>query len=124
MLKQNTFETKNKNSTISEALITTKEKQLIKEEPKQRMEKFGATPKTKFTGTRPCRFCNNPYWSPLHKCPALESNCNNCGKKGHYARACRQILNNHRPVRKLTEEEVNEPNESLSKSDEYGSHNV
>ena len=68
------------------------------------MEKFGAGSKAKFTGTRPCRFCNNPNWNPLHKRPASESNCNNCGKKGHYARAYRQIQNNNRTVKKLTEE--------------------
>ena len=39
-------------------------------------------------------------------------------EKGHYARACRQRRNNNRTVKKLTEETENEPNESLSKSDE------
>ena len=43
--KQNTYRKKNKKITIPEALITIKEKQLIKEEPIQRMEKFGARPK-------------------------------------------------------------------------------
>ena len=98
--------------------MTTKEKQLIKEEPIRRMEKFGAGSNTKFTGSRPCRFCNNPNWNPLHKCPASETNCNNCGKKGHFARAYRQIQNNNRTVKKLTEEVENEPNDSLSASDE------
>ena len=32
MIKQNTYEKKNKKNTIPEALITTKEKQMIKEE--------------------------------------------------------------------------------------------
>ena len=58
--------TKRKNG-IPEALITTKEKQLINEEPITRMEKFGTRPKTEITGTRSCRFCNIPNWSPLHK---------------------------------------------------------
>ena len=35
MIKQNTYEKKNKKNTIPEALITTKEKQMIKEEPIQ-----------------------------------------------------------------------------------------
>ena len=38
----------------------------------------------------------NPGWKSTavhHKCPAIESNCNNSGKKGHYARACRQRQN-------------------------------
>ena len=38
--KQNTYEKKNKKNTTPEALITTKEKQLIKEEPIQRIEKI------------------------------------------------------------------------------------
>ena len=82
LIKQNTYE-KNKKNTIPEAFTITKEKQIIKEEPIQRVEKLVARPKTKTIGTRPCKFCNSPNWSPLHKSPALESNCNNCGKKGH-----------------------------------------
>ena len=39
MNKQNTYEKKNKKNTIPEALITTKEKQMIREEPIQRVEK-------------------------------------------------------------------------------------
>ena len=66
-IKQNTFEKKNQKNTIQEALITTKEKQLIQKETIQRMEKFGARPKTKFTGTRLCIFCNNPNWNLLHE---------------------------------------------------------
>ena len=53
----------------------------------------------------------------MHKCPALEANCNKCGKKGHYAKICRQKLNNNRTVKRLTEEETNEPNELTSDSD-------
>ena len=104
-IKQITYEKKNKKNTIPEAFITTKEKQLIKEEPIQRTEKIGGRPKTNFTGNQPCRFCNNSEWNPLHKCPA--SNCNNCGKKGHYASACRQRQNNNREVKKITDETEN-----------------
>ena len=118
MIKQNTYEKKNKKNTIPEALLTIKEKQMIKEEPIQRVEKFGTRPKTRITGNRPCRFCNAPNWNPTHKCPALESNCNKCGKKGHYARACKQRTKNNRTLSKLTEEEETEPNESMSESDE------
>ena len=50
--------------------------------------------------------------------PALEANCNKCGKKGHYAKACGQNVNNNRTVKRLTEEEMNEPDESTSDSDE------
>ena len=118
LLKQNTYVKENKKNTIPEALITIKEKQLIKKETIQRMEKFGARPKTKFNGSRPCRFCNNPIWNPSHKCPSSESNCYNCGIKGHLARACRQSQNNIGTVKKLTDEVVNEPNESISESGE------
>ena len=102
---------------MQEALITTK-KQIIKEEPIQKMEKFGTRPKTKITGNRPCRFCNAQNWSSIHKCPAQEANCINCVKKEHYARACKQRTKNNRTVGKLTEEEETEPNASMSESDE------
>ena len=118
MIKENTYEKKNKKNTIPEALFTTKEKQIFEVEPIQKMEKLGTRPKTRTAGNRPCRFCNAPNWSSIHKCPALESNCNNCGKKRHYARACKQRTKNNRTVRKLTEEEETEPNESMSESDE------
>ena len=45
LVKQNTYEKKNKKNTIPEALISTKEKQAIKEEPIQRIERFGTRPK-------------------------------------------------------------------------------
>ena len=37
-------------------------------------------------------------------------------KKGNYSKACRQTFNNNRTVKKLTEEEINEPDESTSDS--------
>ena len=81
------------------------------------MERFGTRPKNKSFGNRTCRFCIAQNWTPMHKCPALEANCNKCGKKGHYAKVCRQKFNNNRTVKRLTEEETNEPNESTSDSD-------
>ena len=118
LIKQNTYEKKNKKNTIPEALISSKEKQIIKEEPIQRMERFGTKPKNKEFGNRPCRFCSAPNWSPIHKCPALEANCNKCGKKGHFAKACRQRTYNNRTVKRLTEDEDQQPNESTSESEE------
>ena len=103
MIKQITYEKKNKKNTIPEALISTKVKHIIKEEPIQRIERFGTRPKNKQFGNRTCRFCNAPNWTPIYKCPALEANCNKCGKKGHYAKACRQKFNNNRTVKRLTE---------------------
>ena len=109
---------KNKKNTIPEALISTKEKQIIKEEPIQGMERFGTRPKNKNFGNRTCRFCTAPNWSPMHKCPALDANCNKCGKKGHYAKACRQKTNNNRTVKRLTEDEPNESDRSSNESEE------
>ena len=47
VIKQNTYEKKNKKNTIPEALISTKGQQANKEEPIQKMERFGTKPKNK-----------------------------------------------------------------------------
>ena len=104
MIKQNTYERKNRKNTIPEALILHREKE-IKEEPIQRMERSDTRPKNKFTNEKPCKFCNAPNWNPTHKCPALGKLCNNCRKKGHFARVCRQRDNYKRKVRNVTEDE-------------------
>ena len=46
LIKQNTYEKTNKKIRIPEALISTK-KHIMKEEPIQRMERFGTRPKKK-----------------------------------------------------------------------------
>ena len=83
MIKQNTYVSKNRKNTIPEALIINREKEM-KEEPIQKMERFGTRPKNRTTNEKPCKFCNAPNWNPTHKCPALDILCNNCGKKGHF----------------------------------------
>ena len=82
------------------------------------MERFGVKPKNKNFRNLPCRYCSAPNWTPSHKCPATEVNCNKCGKKGHYAKACRQKFNSNRTMKRLTEVEMNEPNESSCGSEE------
>ena len=82
------------------------------------MERFGTRPKNKNFGNRTCRFCTAPNWTPMHKCPALDANCNKCGKKGHYPKACRQKTNDNRTVKRLTEDEPNESDRSSSESEE------
>ena len=54
----------------------------------------------------------------MHKCPALDANCNKCGKKGHYAKACRQKTNYNRTVKRLTEDEPIESGGPSSESEE------
>ena len=36
-----------------------------------------------------CRFSNAPNRKPNHRCPARESTCHNCKKKGCFAKASR-----------------------------------
>ena len=79
-------------------------------------------PKNRTTANRPCRYCGIQNWTPMHKCPATETNCNKCGKKGHYAKVCRQKYTNNRTVKQLTEEEIEEQNETSSESDESKYH--
>ena len=118
LIKQHTYEKKIEKNTVPGALISSKEKQMIKEKPIQRMEKFGTKPTNKTFEKRPCRFCNAPNWSPIHKCPAIGANCNKFRKKGHFAKACRQRTCNNRTVKRLIEDETQQPNESISDSEE------
>ena len=83
-------------------MISTKEKHKLKEERIQKIERFGTRPKNKNFGNCTCRFCNAPNWTPIHKCPALEADGNKCGKKGQYAKACKQKFNNNRTVKRRT----------------------
>ena len=69
------------------------------------MEISETRPMNKFTNEKPCKFCNAPSWNPTHKCPAMGKLCNNCGKKGYFARVCRQRENYKRKVRNVTEDE-------------------
>ena len=75
------------------------------------------TEKQKFRN-RACRFCTAPKRKPMHECPALDVNCKKCGKKGHYAKECRQKTNNNLTVKRLIENETNESGEPSSESEE------
>ena len=86
MNEQNTYEKKNRKNTIPEALNPDREKEK-KEESIQKMERFGTRPKNRTIQEKPFKFYNAPNWNPSHTCPALDKVCNNCGKKGHFARA-------------------------------------
>ena len=81
LIKQNTYEKRNKKNTIPEALISSKEKQIIKEEPIQRMDRFGTKPKNKQFGNRQRRFCSAPNWSPIHKGRHQKQTATNAGRK-------------------------------------------
>ena len=105
MIKQNTYERKNRKNTIPEVLIANREKE-IKEEPIQKMERFGTRPKNRMINNNPCKFCNAPNWNTSHKCPGLYKICINCGKKGHLARVCRQKEIYKRNAQNVTEEET------------------
>ena len=59
----------------------------------------------------------------MNKCPTLDANCKKCGKKGHYAKACRQTINNNRTVKRLTKAEPKESDEPSSESEE-GIHHI
>ena len=82
------------------------------------MEKFGARSNIRPTENRPCRFCGTLNWTPLHECPATETNCNKCGRKGHNANVCRQKYTNNCTVKRLTEEETDDRDETSSESEE------
>ena len=119
--EQNTYEKKNKKITIPEALISTEEKQAIKEKPIQRMKRFGTRLKNKNYNNRPCRSCGAPNWSPIHKCPALEIN--------YYMRQERTLSKSmqakvqwNRTVKRLTEEEMNAPDEPSYELDDSIQH--
>ena len=77
----------------------------MKEEPIQRMERSDARPKNKFKNEKLSKFCNAPNWHPTHKCQALGRLCYKGGKKGHFARVCRQRKSYKRKVRNVTEDE-------------------
>ena len=70
------------------------------------MERFGTRPKNRMINDKPCKFCNSSNWNLTHKNPALDILRNNCGKKKHFVRVCRQKEIYKRNVKNVTEEET------------------
>ena len=68
-------------NTMPVALISTNKKQTFNEEAEQRIERFGTKLKNKNVSNRPCRYCSATNRTPTHKYPALQANCNKCGRK-------------------------------------------
>ena len=122
LIKQNSYEKKNKKNTKPDALTSIKEKHVVKEEPIQRLKRLSPRPKTRATGNIPCTLCRTPSWTPLHKCSAIETNCNKCGKRGHYAKVCQQKYTNNRTVKRLTEAEPDDRRKTSSESNECTHH--
>ena len=70
------------------------------------MERSDTRSNNQIENEKPCRLIlqrteleSNP------KCPALGKLCNDCGKKGQFARVCKQRENYKYKVRNVTEDE-------------------
>ena len=105
MIKASTCEMKNNKIKIPEALLSYREKE-VKKEPIEKMDKFNLRLRKKFNNSKSCRICNAPNWSPIRNCPAFIQTCDYCGKKGHFARPCRQRENYKNKLRNVTETEI------------------
>ena len=117
LVTQDSYDKRHKQSTIPPALAKEKEiKEPIQEiQPRDKQNYRKNTEKT--TKNNNCGFCGQQNWSPQHKCPAKTVECNNCHKKGHFARKCRSKTDKARrqKVNYLeaanSEEEEGEPEE-------------
>ena len=63
------------------------------------------------------QFCNATNRNPTHKSSALDQTCNYCGKKGHFARTCRQKENYKCKKRKVTDTETSTIGEEKDESE-------
>ena len=98
------IDTKNEKKTISEALISTRDKE-VKKQPVRKARNTGKD------GRRPrerkCTSCNAPNWSPIHKCPARMSTCHTC-RKGVLAKVFRFENQKQQEIERCTEPEETE----------------
>ena len=117
LIETNTYEKKNKKNTIPEGLISTKEKHAMKKnrykernDPEQnRRMKISVIDRA---GSLMLQTRHQYIKVPNQKRTAM------MGKKRPYAKACRQRFNNNGTAKRLTEEEMNEPDKSSSESHE------
>ena len=75
-IKQDTYDKKYGKSFLPEPEIK-------KESEIQKIEKQYKKP------SKPCHFCGKQNWNPEHQCPAKHTTCHKCGKKGHFAKVCK-----------------------------------
>ena len=70
-----------------------------------------------FTKSESCFHCNRK-WHPRKYCPAIDSICNKCNKKGHWAIACKN-RNAKQVVDQETDEEANDESDTNGGSVNY-----
>ena len=68
------------------SLHEVNDEEILIENPSKETAVINGTYRTKFK--KNCFFCKGAYHE-REKCPAKDLECFNCGKKGHFARACR-----------------------------------
>ena len=59
----------------------------VKSEPIQKIQRTNQKKQD-----RECYFCGKQNWTKEHECPARNSNCNKCNKKGHFAKVCKSKI--------------------------------
>ena len=69
--------------------------------------KNGKRPKER-SKKRSCRYCDAPKGNPNHKSLARESICQNCTKKGHFAKACKSKYRKRPEIKEIAEPEYTE----------------